>query len=77
MASSVTIEHVRNGYLVSFSTGREVYTSLDDVFTALLSTFEGRYAGFGGESYGRVAIDRRPPPPASTEVIHAPMPTDY
>jgi len=35
-----------------------VFATLDEVMQEMLTEFEGRYAGMGGDSYGRVTIDR-------------------
>jgi hypothetical protein len=62
---TITIEKVDNGYVLTaegFGCPQKVFLTLDDVFNELLSSFEGRWHGFGGSMYGRVSIERLEPP---------------
>lgn len=59
----MNIEKVANGYIVSDGPygQKSVFQSLDEVFSYLLETFEGRSETFCGSSYGKVAINRKEP----------------
>ena len=57
----MNIRKVKNGYIVSDRCGlEEICMTLEDVFSKLLLTFEGRSKWFGGASYGRVEIHNTP-----------------
>jgi hypothetical protein len=52
------IEQVENGYIVDDRRDKQVFKTLDELFTRLLFHFEGRSPNLGGKSFGRVAITR-------------------
>ena len=59
--SEIRVSQVENGYIVQETnalTRTMVFATLDEVMQEMLTEFEGRYAGMGGDSYGRVTIDR-------------------
>lgn len=59
---SVRLTEADNGYIVAFDglagPGTEVFRSLEEVFTRLLSYFEWRNEGGEGKEYGKVRIER-------------------
>ena len=57
----ISIEKIRNGYIITAPHGRTVFHDLENVFEELLGHFEGRYPTAGGQSYGVVTIQRDPP----------------
>jgi hypothetical protein len=59
--SEIRVNQVENGYIVQETdalTRMMVFATLDEVMQEMLRKFENRYAGMGGDSYGRVTIDR-------------------
>jgi len=55
------IQKVKNGYIITNGSGsKEIYTTLESVFSNLLLHFEGRGEFFGGDSFGVVEIHRKP-----------------
>ena len=51
---------VSNGYIIQDNySEKEVYQTLDEVFERLLMHFEGRSETFGGNSFGKVRIERK------------------
>jgi hypothetical protein len=54
----IRIEKVKNGYIVSTWRTKEVLATLDEVLGRLLLHFEGRCESFGGDSYGKVIVER-------------------
>lgn len=59
--SEIRVSQVENGYIVQETnalTRTMVFATLDEVMQEMLTEFEGRYAGMGGDSFGRVTIDR-------------------
>jgi hypothetical protein len=58
------IEKVKNGYIVrEYSPLDEtrIFRTLDEVFEEMLMEFEGRCDTFGGDSYGKVIVERMHP----------------
>lgn len=61
MNRDIKIHELDNGYLVTmpgFCGFEEAYPTLDDVFSRLLSVFEGRTPRFDGNRFGEVTIQR-------------------
>lgn len=56
--TNFSIAKVDNGYELQHSWRNEVFKTLDEVFTAMLLYCEGRGESFGGNSYGKVVIQR-------------------
>lgn len=56
--SKITIESVSNGYVVEYTATKYVYKTSEEVFDALLQSFEGLSPSFIGKSYGKVIIER-------------------
>ena len=57
-AYPICIRRAVNGYIVDVENKERVYQTLDEVFTELLMTFEGRADTFTGKSFGRVVVSR-------------------
>ena len=53
------IEKVANGYTVTDRYGlTHVFHNIEEVFRHLLLHFEGRCENFGGQSYGKVIVEK-------------------
>ena len=58
MMDKVEIMQASNGFILSQSNCHTVYTSLDELFNALLLHYEGLSPLFHGDRFGAVIINR-------------------
>jgi hypothetical protein len=55
------IEKIDNGYILTGDRGyKSAFPTAEDLFRAMLTRLEGKYAGWGGDSYGTVFVATKP-----------------
>jgi len=60
--NKIELREITNGFILTGATGREhFFESLDALFKALLSHYEGRDENGVGSAYGKIEITRTKP----------------